>query len=229
MTSSHGNIRPQGPAKGRGPGAFVVFEGGEGTGKTTQIHALKDWIEGTLGREVLVSFEPGGTALGKKIREMLLDPSLPKMDARCEALLFAATRAEHVAQVIRPAVEAGKVVLCDRYWDASRAYQGAGRKLGFAAIDQLNVWGTRSFFPDRVFLFDLDPSKGLDRARERQNGKLDRLESESMKFHQDVRNAYLYLARTDPQRYRVLDASQSIDSLFALLTQDLAQCLSSNS
>jgi len=228
MQSSSNTLKALGTAKSRGPGAFIVFEGGEGTGKTTQIHALKDWIEKTLKREVVVTFEPGGTPLGKKIREMLLDPAIPKMDSRCEALLFAATRAEHVSQVIRPAVNAGKIVLCDRYWDASRAYQGAARDLGFEAIDRINIWGTRSFFPDRVFLFDLDPAKGLERASVRQDGKLDRLEAEGLKFHSRVREAYLYLANSDPQRYRVLDASQSIDELFAALKEDVQKCLASS-
>ncbi|MEO5666628.1 MAG: dTMP kinase [Bdellovibrionota bacterium] len=228
MKSSDTTLRPQGTAKS-GPGAFIVFEGGEGTGKTTQIHALKDWLEKTQGREVVVTFEPGGTPLGKNIRAMLLDPAIPKMDARCEALLFAATRAEHVSHVIRPAIEAGKIVLCDRYWDASRAYQGAGRALGFEAIDRINMWGTRSFFPDRVYLFDLDPEKGLERASARQAGKLDRLESESLKFHRTVRESYLYLAHSDPKRYRILDASRSVEDLFETLTKDLRECLTSPS
>jgi len=229
MKSSDKDFRPQASATPRRPGAFIVFEGGEGTGKTTQIHALKDWLEKSEGREVVVSFEPGGTPLGKKIREMLLDPALPPMDDRCEALLFAATRAEHVAHVLRPAVESGKIVLCDRYWDASRAYQGAGRALGFEAIDRINLWGTRSFFPDRVFLFDLDPTQGLARASARQAGKLDRLESESLKFHRKVRESYLFLAQSDPKRYRILDASQSVEALFDTLKKEIRECLKSPS
>jgi dTMP kinase len=229
MSQNATNSKPQSSAPKAGAGAFIVFEGGEGTGKTTQIHALKDWIEKTLGREVVVTFEPGGTPLGKKIREMLLDPDVKgsEMDPRCEALLFAATRAEHVAKVIRPAVEAGKIVLCDRYWDASRAYQGSGRGLGFEAIDRLNIWGTHGCFPKRVFLFDLPPEKGLERAKIRQDGKLDRLEAAGLAFHEKVRASYLYLAQSDPKRYRILDASQSIESLFAEVSKDVRECLNS--
>ncbi len=211
------------------PGAFIVFEGGEGTGKTTQIHALKQWLSTELHREVLVTFEPGGTELGRKIREFLLDPAIPKMDVRCEALLFAATRAEHVTKIIAPAVEEGKIVLCDRYWDASRAYQGAGRQLGFQAIDRLNMWATRSYFPDRVYLFDLDPRVGLDRASTRQSGKLDRLESETLAFHERVRASYLYLAHSDPHRYRIIEANQKIETIFEFLKKDVQECLQKTS
>jgi dTMP kinase len=222
--SLRNSFRPQ-DTTSRAPGAFIVFEGGEGTGKTTQIHALKEWLEKSQKREVVVSFEPGGTELGRKIREFLLDPAIPPMDIRCEALLFAATRAEHVSKVIAPAVSSGKIVLCDRYWDASRAYQGAGRGLGFQAIDNLNMWATRSYFPNRVFLFDLDPRSGLNRASLRQAGKLDRLESESLRFHEDVRSSYLYLAHSDPERYRVIDASQDIEPILEFLKKEMLECL----
>jgi dTMP kinase len=203
-------------------GKFIVFEGGEGTGKTTQIRLLKDWLD-REGRPVLVTWEPGGSELGKRLREMILDPALPPMDARCEALLFAAARAEHVAKVIRPAIEAGTIVLCDRYWDASKAYQGAGRGLGFAAIEMLNEWGTQHFFPDRSYLFDFDPKNGLDRAQAR--GQLDRMEQESLDFHRKVREAYRSLAARDLTRYRTLDASRSIEELFAQLQADLKSLL----
>jgi dTMP kinase len=215
-----------GPQKGTG--AFLVFEGGEGTGKTTQIKNLKTWLE-TQGFDVLLTWEPGGTPLGQKIREMLLDPAIPEMDARCEALLFAAARAEHVAKVIEPAVSAGKIVLCDRYWDASRAYQGSGRQLGFYAIDKINHWGTRSFFPDRVFVFDLDPKEGLARASKRTGGKLDRLEQESLNFHQLVRQAYLHVAQADPKRYSVVQAAQSIEAIQAQLQEEVIACLKAKS
>jgi dTMP kinase len=215
--------KSQGSGRSRS-GAFFVFEGGEGTGKTTQIKALKKRLE-QLGREVIVTWEPGGTPLGQKIREMLLDPNVPPMDPRCEALLFAAARAEHVAKVIAPAVAEGKVVLCDRYWDASRAYQGAGRKLGFQAIDRLNEWGTRAFYPDRVFVFDLDPQMGLARASARTGGKLDRLELESLNFHEMVRQSYLQVVKTYPKRYRLIDASKKMEDIEAVLFQELEACL----
>ena len=208
----------------RGPGAFFVFEGGEGTGKTTQIHKIKRTLE-DQGHEVVVTWEPGGTTLGQKIREMLLDPEIPKMDERCEALLFAAARAEHVSKIIAPAVEAGKVVLCDRFWDASRAYQGSARKLGFQAIDRFNEWGTRSYYPDRVYIFDLDPRKGLERASARTGGKLDRLEQESYDFHDMVRQSYLTIASASPNRYHVLQADGSIEDIHSELLEDMTSCL----
>jgi dTMP kinase len=206
-------------------GFFIVFEGGEGTGKTTQIHKLKTWIEESLKLPVIVTFEPGGTPLGQKIRDFLLDPSIPKMDERCEALLFAAARAEHVAKVIRPALQAGKVVLCDRYWDASRAYQGGARDLGFRAIDRLNEWGTRDLRPQRVFLFDADPKAGLERARQRNQGMMDRLEQEALSYHDKVRESYLEIARREPDVFRLVDAKLPIDEIFETLTKDLSSCL----
>jgi dTMP kinase len=209
-------------------GFFIVFEGGEGTGKTTQIHKLKDWIENSFRRKALVTFEPGGTPLGQKIREYLLDPSIPKMDERCEVLLFAAARAEHVAKVIRPALQAGQVVLCDRYWDASRAYQGGGRQLGFQPIDRINSFGTRGLRPDRVFLFDHDPAAGLERARKRNHGVMDRLEQEALAYHERVRESYLEIARRQPSVFRILDARLGIDEIFSKLQEDLETCLPKN-
>lgn len=212
----------------RGPGAFFVFEGGEGTGKTTQIHKVKRSLE-ELGHAVVVTWEPGGTTLGQKIREMLLDPEIPQMDARCEALLFAAARAEHVSKVIAPAVLEGKIVLCDRFWDASRAYQGGGRGLGIQAIDRLNEWGTQAYYPDRTYVFDLDPRQGLERASARTGGKLDRLEQESYKFHDMVRSTYLKLASTSPQRYHLVKAGDSISAVHKDLLEDMLSCLKTES
>lgn len=200
-------------------GKFIVFEGGEGTGKSTQIRALEAWLK-SQGREALVTWEPGGTDLGQRIRAILLDPTSGPMDARCEALLYAAARAEHVAKVIRPALERGAVVLCDRYWDASRAYQGAGRALGIGPIDRLNEWATQDLFPDRVYLFDLDPEAGLARAKTRNHGMLDRLEQEGMPFHEKIRQAYLFIAHSDPRRYRIIDASRTPPSITEELVGD---------
>ncbi len=208
-----------------GRGFFIVFEGGEGTGKTTQIHKLKTWIESELSLPTVVTFEPGGTLLGQKIREFLLDPAIPKMDDRCEALLFAAARAEHVAKIISPALESGKIVLCDRYWDASRSYQGGGRNLGFRAIDRLNEWGTRDLRPDRVYLFDADPEAGLERARIRNQGVMDRLEQEALDYHSKVRECYLEIARREPESFRMINARLPIDEIFEFITKDVRQCL----
>ena len=201
-------------------GFFISFEGGEGTGKSTQIRRLESHLR-AQGRDVLVTWEPGGTATGERIRTILLDPDSKGMDSRCEALLYAAARAEHVARVVRPALERGTIVLCDRYIDASKAYQGAGRRLGMGPIEDLSLWATDSLIPDRIYLFDGDPTVGLDRARARGEGKLDRLEQESLKFHQEIRQAYLFMARQKPERYCVIDASRERDAIFADLARDV--------
>ncbi len=205
-------------------GLFVVFEGGEGTGKSTQIRKMEALLK-TKGFDVVVTWEPGGTPLGERIRSILLDPQSGQIDVRCEALLYSAARAEHVAKVIRPALNRGAVVLCDRYWDASRAYQGAGRGLGLKAIDELNAWATGNLSPDRVYLFDIAPETGLDRARTRNEGSLDRMEQESLDFHGQIRKAYLFIAQSDPTRYRVLDSKAGIEEIHGQLSQDLLPML----
>ncbi|MBS1984189.1 MAG: dTMP kinase [Bdellovibrionales bacterium] len=202
-------------------GTFIVFEGGEGTGKSTQIRQTEANLK-ARGFEVVVTWEPGGTALGERIRSILLDPNSGPMDPRCEALLYSAARAEHVAKVIRPALEKGAVVLCDRYWDASRAYQGAGRGLGLKPIDDLNIWATGGLFPDRVYLFDIDPEAGMERVKARTaTGALDRLEQESMSFHEKIRQAYLFVARSDPARYRLIDSRKAIADIQNQISTDL--------
>lgn len=202
---------------------FITFEGGEGTGKTTQIRRLEEKIKKELDREVCVTWEPGGTPLGEKIRSVLLDPNTGAMSARCEALLYAATRAEHVEKVIRPALARGAVVLCDRYWDASRAYQGIARGLGVLAIDDINSWGTQGLIPDLTFLFDLDPVAGLKRALER--AAPDRMESEGMDFHQRVRQAYINLSLREPSRFERVDASQGVEEIALKLWTQVSQRL----
>ena len=193
-------------------GNFIVFEGGEGTGKSTQIHSLQKFLT-EKKFEVVLSWEPGGTPIGSAIREILLSTKSTGMSARCEALLYSAARAEHVEKLIKPALERGAIVLCDRYWDASRAYQGFGRGLGTMAIDSINLWATEGLFPDRVYLFDLDPEKGLGRVKQRGDGSLDRLESESIDFHKKIRQAYLHLANSDRSRYLTIDASRELTEI----------------
>lgn len=204
---------------------FISFEGGEGTGKTTQIKSLKQWLESELQIPVLVTWEPGGSPLGEELRRILLSPETGAISYRAEALLYAAARAEHVEKVIRPALEKGTLVLCDRYWDASKAYQGLGRGLGFAAIDNLNHWATNKLFPDRTFVFDIDAKLGLERARTRNEGKMDRLEQEKIDFHEDIRRAYLYLAQQDSQRYRLISSSDSISNIEKRLRREILEML----
>ncbi len=183
-------------------GVFVVFEGVEGAGKGTQI----DLAERALladGREVLVTREPGGTDLGERLRQMLLAHETGHLEPRTEALLFGAARSQVVATVIRPALEAGKVVLCDRYIDSSLAYQGVARGVGEQDVLTLNVWATQGLFPDLVVLLHLEPEIGLERA-----GDPDRFEAEGVNFHAKVADAYLHIAEEHPERIVVVDASE---------------------
>ncbi|HVJ63764.1 MAG TPA: dTMP kinase [Bdellovibrionota bacterium] len=204
-------------------GKFIVFEGGEGTGKSTQIRLLERHLQENLGCEVVLSWEPGGTPLGEKIRSILLDPTSGKIAYKAEALLYSAARAEHVDKVIRPALERGAVVLCDRYIDASKAYQGWGRKLGLQSIHNLNDWATDGTFPDHVFVFDLDPKLGMERVIKRQDGKLDRLEQEKIEFHQDIRAAYLHMAKSHPDSYTVIDSQRSIEEIHAAILKAITR------
>lgn len=192
------------------PGLFIVFEGVEGAGKGTQIALAKSYLE-TRGREVMVTREPGGTALGDRVRQTLLDVDTGSMNPRAEALLFAAARAEHVASVIRPALQEGKVVLCDRFIDSSIAYQGVARGLGEEDVLNLNVWATQGLFPDLVVLLYLDPEIGLGRA----GTAPDRFESEDATFHARVADAYMKIAEEHPDRVKVIDATGSPDEVHA--------------
>ena len=190
-------------------GVFITFEGGDGSGKSTQIHSVRDWFE-SRGREVIVTREPGGTELGTEIRR-LVQNGPEDVDARTEALLYAADRAYHVATVIRPALERGAVVLGDRYIDSSLAYQGAARSLGVDEIASLSAWATRGLYPSLTFLLDLPPEVG---ARRRTDAP-DRMERESMDFHERVRHEYLRLADAEPDRFVVIDAVGTVDEVFS--------------
>lgn len=211
--SAHASARP-GPEPGPGrpggdrrtagapaAGRLVAFEGVEGAGKSTQLRLLERELAG-LGFEVVVTREPGGTPLGERVRELLLDPASAGMHPRAEALLFAAARAQLVEQVIRPAIERGVVVLCDRYLHSSLAYQGAARGLGVEAVAAINRWGTGGLLPDVVVLLDLDPSVGLARR----SGSRDRIEDQELEFHRAVGRAFRDLAEADPDRFVVVDA-----------------------
>jgi dTMP kinase len=190
-------------------GVFIAFEGVEGAGKGTQIRKLEEHLRAE-GREVLVTREPGGTELGEQIREVLLDPKTGKLDARSEALLFAAARAQTVSSVIRPALTDGKIVICDRYVDSSLAYQGWARGLGEADVLTLNVWATQGLFPDLVVLLHVEPERGLLRSTEAP----DRMELEGQDFHAKVADAYLKIAEEHPERFVVIDGDQSPDEVF---------------
>jgi dTMP kinase len=199
-------------------GRFITVEGIEGVGKTTNI----DFIHRQLlaaGREVLLTREPGGTPLAEAIRGLLLDPEYTGMDARCELQLVFAARAEHLAKVIRPALAQGKWVLCDRFTDATYAYQGGGRGIETSIIAALEMLVQGDFRPDLTLLLDVPVAVGLARAGKR--GALDRFEQEQVDFFDRVRMCYLDMAREHPARYRVIDAAQPL----AQVQQDLAAVL----
>ncbi len=201
-------------------GFFLAVEGGDGAGKSTQVEALAAWIRGK-GHEVVVTREPGATAIGKRLRSILLDVSSSGISHRAEALLYAADRAEHIATVVRPALERGAVVISDRYIDSSVAYQGAGRDLAPTEIARISRWATDGLVPHLTLLLDIAP----DTARERFTEAPDRLESEPAEFHDRVRRGFLALAAADPSRYLVLDAAQEPEEVTRLARHRLDQAL----
>lgn len=203
-------------------GAFIVFEGGDGAGKTTQIRLLRAAVERS-GHVAVVTREPGGTRLGEAVRELLLEPTPDAMDERSEALLYAAARAQHVREVIVPALQRGSVVLCDRYIDSSVVYQGAARGLGEERIADLNRWATGELEPDLVVLLDVDAAAGLARASKTTGP--DRLESAGLEFHRLVRGAYRRRAAADPQRYLVLDATKPVEQVHAQIRDRVTSLL----
>jgi dTMP kinase len=189
-------------------GRFITVEGIEGVGKTTNIDFILQQLRG-MGKDVVVTREPGGTPLGEAIRGLLLDPQYTGMSPDCELQLMFAARAEHLARVILPAMTAGQWVLCDRFTDATWAYQGGGRGLDTGKIARLEELVQGDFRPDLTLLLDVPVELGLERAGKR--GKLDRFEQETVEFFERVRQAYLEMARTQAERYRVIDASQPLE------------------
>jgi dTMP kinase len=190
-------------------GLFVAFEGVEGAGKGSQIRLAEEYLR-SIGQQVLVTREPGGTGVGERIRDILLDPSTGTIDPRAEALLFAASRAQIVTSVIRPGLAEGKVVICDRYVDSSLVYQGWARGLGEQDVLTLNVWGTQGLFPDLVILLHVEPEQGLLRSTD----PPDRMELEGQDFHAKVADAYLKIAEEHPERFVLIDADRPPEQIF---------------
>lgn len=190
-------------------GLFLCLEGGEGAGKSTQARLLADALRAE-GREVVLTHEPGDTEVGKHVRQIVLDPETGRIAPRTEALLYAADKAEHVESVIRPALERGAVVLTDRYVDSTLAYQGAGRAVPVEELEKLARWATGDLRPHLTVLLDLDPTAGLGRFSGR-----DRIEAESLDFHERVRAGFLELAARNPDRYLVVDATQPPEDIAA--------------
>jgi dTMP kinase len=193
-------------------GLFVTFEGPEGSGKTTQIQLLGAWLR-ERAYDVLSTREPGGTRISNVIRDLVLDPANVEMQPEAEFLLFSAARAQLVAEIIRPHLLAGGVVLCDRYADSSLAYQGYGRGLSLASLCQITAFATGDLVPDLTVYLDLPTDDGLRRKQDGDAGEWNRMEREQRAFHERVRAGYLALAAAEPARWLVLDARQSVDDV----------------
>lgn len=198
-------------------GYFITFEGSEGCGKTTQIEALAKALEAE-GKTVLITREPGGTVIGEKIRNLLQDPSHENaISDMTELLLFSASRAELIASRIQPALERGEIVICDRFYDSTYVYQGLGRAIDMNIVKQLNQITVGPLKPDLTILLDLDAKIGIERAKSRQSGELDRIENESLDFFEAVREGYLALAKKETERFKIIDGLLSVDEIKAII------------
>jgi dTMP kinase len=207
---------------------FVTFEGPDGSGKTTQIKLLAGHLQ-ALGHDVLVTREPGGTSIGDQIRVVLHDVKNVEMACETEFLLYSASRAQLVRQVVKPHLKRGGVVLCDRFADSSMAYQGYGRELDLAAVRLITHFATEGLVPDLTVYLDLPVEVGIERkqvAHAAQAGEWNRLDQQSMDFHRRVRRGYLQMAQADPGRWLVIDAAQSIDDTQAVIRKRLETLLS---
>ena len=186
---------------------FITLEGPEGSGKTTAVaEAVKKLEE--MGYEIVRTREPGGTPIAEQIRNVILDKANTKMDPRTEALLYAASRRQHLVEKVWPAIKEGKIVICDRYLDSSLAYQGGARGLGIDEVLNVNLFATENTWPDLTLLFDLDPTIGLNRIAQNSEREVNRLDLEKIDFHNKVRESFLLLARRYPERFVIIDASQ---------------------
>ena len=206
-------------------GLFITFEGGEGCGKSTQIAALKARLE-AIGKTVVQTREPGGTALGESIRSLLQhDDAGQGMSPEAELLLFAASRAQHVRELIAPAIAQGQIVLSDRFLDSTTVYQGVARAIDSKKVETINQFAIGDTTPDLTILIDLPPEIGLARVHARSDGQLDRMENEAIEFFQAVRQGYLDSAKSEPKRFLVLDGSQSIEDLETQIWQRVGAAL----
>lgn len=203
-------------------GKFITIEGPEGAGKTSALAELLIRLEADVKAEVVVTREPGGVYLAEKIRNIILDNEHTEMDARTEALLYAAARRQHLIEKVLPALERGAWVICDRFVDSSLAYQGAGRKIGMEEVAQLNEFATDHLQPDLTLYLDVDIDTGLMRIRKgRTTAELNRLDNELPEFHQRIRHGYLKLAEMYPERIKTIDARQNLDQVVTACYQTL--------
>lgn len=201
-------------------GFFITLEGGDGSGKTTVLGRVAAYLQ-NHSMPYLITREPGGIEIAEKIRSIILDPAHTAMDARTEALLYAASRSQHLAEVVEPALKEGLTVLCDRFVDSSLVYQGYARGLGIEEVRSINQFATGGRMPDLTFYLDVDPEVGLSRIAANQDREVNRLDLESMAFHQKVREGYRQVVKSDPQRIVVLDANRPIH----MVEQDIIQTL----
>ncbi len=203
---------------------FVTIEGPEGSGKTSAMQIVKARLE-SEGHSVVMTREPGGTKISEQIRNVILDPDNTEMDPRTEALLYAASRRQHLVEKIWPSLQEGKIVFCDRYLDSSLAYQGVARGLGVDRILEVNSYATEGTFPDLTVLFDIDPVLGLERINRNKDREVNRLDMEKISFHNQVRSGYLELSRRFPERYFVVDASRPLEEVSAVVFKKIAEML----
>lgn len=196
-------------------GKFITFEGTDGAGKTTILNMVLDYLKEEMGDKLVTSREPGGNPIAESIREVILDRKNVDMDKRTEALLYAAARRQNIEQTVKPAIADNKLVICDRYLDSSIAYQGGGREIGEDAINEMNQFATEGFLPDLTIYFNLPVEEGLKRiAKNRAEDEVDRLDVETIDFHNRVHAAYQRLAKANPERIKSVDATQSIDAVY---------------
>lgn len=204
-------------------GYFVSFEGPDGAGKSTVLKEVLAKIGSKLKPQYLVTREPGGSKIAEKIRDIILDPANDKMDAKTEALLYAAARSQHVEEIIKPALEAGKIVFSDRFVDSSLAYQGEGRDLGIKEVKQINDFATNKLDPDLTFFIDVAPEIGLSRIQKLRPGQEDRLEQENLSFHTKVYQGFLEVRAMYPERFVTIDGTQPIDQVVDQVIATLKQ------
>lgn len=199
---------------------FITFEGGEGSGKTTCINRVVETLQ-KEGKEIVLTREPGGTPISEEIRNVILDKKNTDMDPRTEALLYAASRRQHIVQKILPSLREGKIVISDRFLDSSLAYQGVARGLGIDEIFKVNQYATEGLEPDVTFFFDIEPEEGLRRISANSEREVNRLDVEKLSFHHNVRNAFLELAKRYPNRIVVIDASQDKDGVYNSVMKEI--------
>lgn len=205
---------------------FITFEGGEGSGKTTIIETLKKELM-TLGFDVIQTREPGGSRIAEQIRKVILDKENTELDPLAEALLYAASRRQHLKEVVIPALQTEKIVLCDRYIDSSLVYQGYARGIGIEEVYEMNQFATNGLLPNLTLLIDLDPNKGLERIKYNQR-EVNRLDLEQLSFHEKVRCGYLEVQKRFPNRIKLIDGARTLEAVYQDVLQEVKQILQDN-